>query len=168
MSTVEQAESIIAETETPVLPAATFWVCRYLPAEVAGTAALILAGVAATIWTSSPILIALAALVGECLGFYGMLAVTLRLDAANAPAEVGRLRPTRLFADEFGAVEIVDTLVIRPLALLIGVLLVGEPVWGLLAGKIAADIVFYTLSARRPRRTSSTRVASARTAERAP
>ncbi len=40
-----------------------------------------------------------------------------------------------------------DTLLIRPAALMLGVWLLPDPIWGLLAGKIAADIVFYTIAA---------------------
>mgnify|MGYP001618420024 CR=1 FL=1 len=60
MSTVEQAETVGAGPLLAGRPGAAFWVCRYLPAEVAGTAALILAGVAVTYGTSIPAVIALA------------------------------------------------------------------------------------------------------------
>jgi hypothetical protein len=130
-----------------------FWVCRYLPAEVAGTAAMILAGLAVTFWTTSPIAIALAALVGESLGFYLVLAVTIY--GEQAPQTVGgphgrRRAVTRtllLLLAEFGPAELLDSLLIRPAALFLGVLVLPDPVWGLLAGKVVADLVFYAMAA---------------------
>lgn len=147
MSTVAHTEAVLTDTVVSARPGAMFWVCRYLPAEVAGTAALILAGVAVTFWTGIPAVIALAALIGECLGFYGVLAITLRLDVDHA-SDAGRVPIARTLAAEFGAPETIDTFVVRPIALLLGVLLVSDPVWGLLAGKIAADLVFYTMVSR--------------------
>ncbi len=157
MSTVEQAETVGAGPLVTGRPGAAFWVCRYLPAEVAGTAALILAGVAVTYWTSIPAVIALAALIGECVGFYGVLAVTLRLDAETVSA--GRPPTTaRLLAAEFGTAEAIDTFFVRPAALVIGIALVGDPVVGLIAGKIVADVVFYTAVSRSAARSGGARV----------
>src|SRR5690606_17415654 len=46
-----------------------------------------------------------------------------------------------LLVAEFGPVEFVHTLVIRPAALLLGVWMAPDPIWGLLAGTLAADVV---------------------------
>jgi len=130
-----------------------FWICRYLPAEVAGTAAMIVAGLLVTFWTTAPIAIALAALVGESLGFYLVLAVTIYGEQASqtVTGSHGRGRAvTRTFAlllAEFGPAELLDSLLIRPAALVLGVLVLPDPVWGLLAGKLVADLVFYALAA---------------------
>ena len=40
-----------------------------------------------------------------------------------------------------------DSLLIRPAALFLGVLVLPDPVWGMLAGKIVADLVFYAIAA---------------------
>ena len=45
-----------------------FWIVRYLPAEIAGTAAMILAGLGVTFWTDNPAIIALAALAPVAAG----------------------------------------------------------------------------------------------------
>ena len=47
---------------------------------------------------------------------------------------------------EFGPAEIADTFAVRPLAMYLGPLLIGHLAAGILAGKIAADIVFYALA----------------------
>ena len=54
-----------------------FWITRYLPAEIVGTAAMVMAGLGVTLWTGNPAVIALAALFGEIVGFYAVLAVTI-------------------------------------------------------------------------------------------
>jgi hypothetical protein len=126
-----------------------FWIVRYLPAEIVGTAAMVLAGLAVTIWTDAPALIALAALLGETVGFYAVLAITVYAEQAAVSSTWRRaLRRTfLLLIAEFGAAELLDTLLIRPAALTIGVWLLPDPMWGLLAGKVVADIIFYTLAA---------------------
>ncbi len=126
-----------------------FWITRYLPAEIVGTAAMVMAGAAATLWTDNPALIALAALIGETIGFYAVLALTILFEqtpvARTRRAAVGRTG--MLLLAEFGAAELLDTLLIRPAALLAGVWLFADPLWGLLAGKLVADVIFYSLAA---------------------
>jgi hypothetical protein len=130
-----------------------FWVRRYLPAEIAGTAAMIAAGMLVTLWTTAPIAIALAALLGESLGFYLVLAVTIYGEQAaqtrNGPHGRRRAatRTVLLLLAEFGPAELLDSLLIRPAALFLGVLVLPDAVWGLLAGKILADLVFYAMAA---------------------
>ena len=77
-------------------------------------------------------------------------------------------RTLLLLTAEFGAAELLDTFVWRPALMMAAVVLLDEPVWGLLAGKAAADVLFYVVSAlgyrvteltgirrRRPRRPRS-------------
>lgn len=127
----------------------SFWIVRYLPAEIVGTAAMVLAGLTVTIWTDAPALIAIAALLGETVGFYLVLAITIYIEqSAVAPSwrrAVGR--SFLLLVAEFGAAELLDTLLIRPAALMLGVWLLPDPMWGLLAGKVFADVIFYAIAA---------------------
>jgi hypothetical protein len=126
-----------------------FWIARYLPAEITGTAAMVIAGLLAALWTEAAPLIALAALIGEIVGFYAILAVTIYLE--QVPVTPTRRRAVGrtgvLLVAEFGAAELLDTVVLRPAALLLGLWLVPDPVWGLLVGKVAADLVFYAVAA---------------------
>ena len=125
-----------------------FWIVRYLPAEIVGTAAMVLAGLAVTIWTDAPALIALAALVGESLGFYLVLAITIYAEQATVtPSRRAVPRTLLLLVAEFGPAEFLDSLLIRPAALLLGVWLLPDPMWGLLLGKVLADAIFYAIAA---------------------
>jgi hypothetical protein len=144
-----------------------FWIVRYLPAEIVGTATMVLAGIAVTIWTDSPALIALAALVGEIIGFYAVLTVTIYAEQIEVSptwrSAIGRTG--LLLVAEFGVAEVLDTALIRPAALMLGVWLLPDPVWGLLAGKVAADIVFYAIAAGAFTLTDKAGLRDARTAE---
>ncbi|WP_137843046.1 hypothetical protein [Microbacterium sp. 2FI] len=126
-----------------------FWIVRYLPAEIVGTAAMVIAGIAVTAWTDNAALIAVAALLGEIVGFYVVLSITIYAEQAHVAASwraaVGRT--AMLLIAEFGVAELLDTLLIRPLALMLGVWLLGDPMWGLLAGKVVADVIFYAVAA---------------------
>ncbi len=59
------AEASTELADAPKRRGIVFWVVRYLPAEIVGTAAMVMAGLAVTIWTDAPALIAIAALIGE-------------------------------------------------------------------------------------------------------
>ena len=126
-----------------------FWITRYLPAEIVGTAAMVMAGLLVTVWTENPALIALAALLGEIVGFYAVLAITIYVEQTPIARNRGSAlaRTAALLVAEFGVAELLDTLLIRPLALMAGVWLFTDPLWGLLAGKIVADILFYAIAA---------------------
>ena len=111
---------------------------------------MVLAGLVVTIWTDNAAVIALAALVGEIIGFYAVLA-----DHHLCRAGAGRPQTVRaaigrtglLLVAEFGVAELLDTLLIRPAALMLGVWLLPDPLWGLLAGKVVADVIFYAIAA---------------------
>ena len=110
---------------------------------------MVLAGLAVTAWTDNPGLIAVAALLGEIVGFYAVLAITIYAEQAQVAPSWRRavLRTGLLLVAEFGVAELLDTLLIRPAALILGVWLVPDPLWGLLIGKIVADVVFYAIAA---------------------
>lgn len=146
MSTADAATEI---AEEPKRRGIVFWVVRYLPAEIVGTAAMVLAGLTVTIWTDVPALIAIAALIGESIGFYAVLAITIYAEQSAVSPTWRRAvgRTVMLLVAEFGPAELLDTLLIRPAALTLGVWLVPDAMWGLLAGKVFADVVFYAIAA---------------------
>ena len=148
MASIEQAAPA-TEDAAPARRGILFWIVRYLPAEIVGTAALVMAGVVVTTWTDNAALIALAALAGEIVGFSAVLAVTIYAEQAQVAKPMRRAigRTGLLLVAEFGVAEMLDTLLIRPAALMLGVWLVPDPLWGLLAGKIVADIMFYAIAA---------------------
>jgi hypothetical protein len=116
------------------------WLWRYGPAEVSGTVgALVAASVAGAF--ASAAAIAYAGAIGETLAFYAVILVR-DLRARTGP----RRRVLTGLAVEFGPAELADTLMVRPLAMYLGPLLVGHLAAGVLAGKLAADAVFYALA----------------------
>jgi hypothetical protein len=131
---------------------AWFWVRRYGPAELACLITMLAASIGAARVTDSPPLLAVAAIAGATVGFYGvLLTAVLREQSAllaGQPRRVRRacVRTVGLLAAEFGVAEIADTFFLRPALMILGVILVGDAVWGLLLGKIVADVLFYVIS----------------------
>jgi hypothetical protein len=123
------------------------WRRRYGIAELVGTAALVLATLGIQRATGSIILAALAGSLAEAGWFYAVLLVReSRQERQDARVGGFEQRPLReLGRDlllEFGAAERVDGLLLRPLCLGLGLKLVGG--WfGVLLGKLAADVLFY-------------------------
>ena len=131
---------------------ARFWVLRYGPAELACLITMLAASVVAAQLTDSPPLLAGAAILGATVGFYGvLLTVVIREQLALLPRGARRtrrafVRSVGLLGAEFGVAEVVDTFFLRPVLMMIGVVVLRDPVWGLLAGKIVADVLFYGIS----------------------
>lgn len=113
---------------------------------------MLIASVLAAQVTDSPPLLAVSAILGATVGFYGVLGLTvLREQLALVPAGRGRLsravtRAVGLLAAEFGVAELADTFFLRPTLMMIGVVVTGDAVAGLLAGKLIADVLFYVIS----------------------
>src|SRR4051794_36415413 len=122
------------------------WLGRYLPPEAAGTsAALVTVAVAAGAGAGSA---AVAAACAETFGFYAFVtARELRGRQAGrllgAPAVGAAVRNV---VAEFGVAEAADTVVLRPLLMYSFVAPLGGLVQGVVAGKLAADVVFYALA----------------------
>jgi hypothetical protein len=116
------------------------WLARYAPAEAAAILGALLAaalvgpfGVAAAT--------AYAGAIGDGVGFYGVLFVR---DLRRQPRRRGRIASTlRGLAMEFGPAELLDTLLVRPLAMYLAAQWLGNAALGVATGKIAADVVFY-------------------------
>ncbi|MEI6806207.1 MAG: hypothetical protein WCK49_06850, partial [Myxococcaceae bacterium] len=108
------------------------WLKRYGPAEIFAILGVyagyfLSENFAHIIWIS-----AYAGAMGENVGFYGVI-VYQRLKAKENLWHV---------LAEFGPAEILDSLILRPLALFVGVETMG-PMLGLLVGKLAGDVLFY-------------------------
>jgi hypothetical protein len=125
------------------------WIKRYGPSELAGLA-LAFGG----FWlmrtaTGSAIAAAYGGSIGESLGFYGYLIIREMIKEAyfagarRAPYGPSHmLRTWRGLLLEFGPAELLDTGLIRPLAMGACSSLLG---WGpgIVVGKLVADVVFY-------------------------
>ncbi|NQX12036.1 hypothetical protein HQQ80_10400 [Microbacteriaceae bacterium VKM Ac-2855] len=133
------------------------WLLRYLPPEVLGTASALAA--AATAFAAAGgagptalLAAAVAATIGENVGYYGVVAVrSFRRHYSALLAEPRRAirasaRTVRAILLEFGPAELVDSFLVRPLLFGLGPVLIGAPWIGWLVGKLAADVVFYAIT----------------------
>ena len=125
------------------------WIRRYGPAELVGIATALLGSWLLYVATRNEVAAAYGGARGENLGFDGVL-VGREIRNARRAARAARLpygpgawaRTATNLMIEFGAAEILDSGVIRPLAMGLGTLWLGRA-WGIPAGKLAADITFY-------------------------
>jgi hypothetical protein len=99
--------------------------------------------------TDSVVIAAYGAAFGEAVGFYGsfvlreMVGDAYAAGARRAPYGMPQMARTwRGLFLEFGPSELLDAALVRPLAMGIGRHLFGWG-WGVLAGKLLADMVFY-------------------------
>jgi hypothetical protein len=125
------------------------WLNRYGVAECAGVACALLASVAARAATHNAIAAAYAGAWGETIGYAGVIIIrdfrTATRDTGAGPQRLtarGAIRVLFSLLAEFGPAGLMDTLVTRPFAMALGSRLLG-PVLGVVAGKLAADVLFY-------------------------
>jgi pSer/pThr/pTyr-binding forkhead associated (FHA) protein len=125
------------------------WLKRYGPSEVAGIGTALGASWLVQQATGSVVAAAYGAALGEGLGFYGSLVIREMIQEAyfagarRAPYGVSEMmRSWRGLLLEFGPAELLDTGLIRPLAMALCTTVMG---WGLgiVVGKLLADVAFY-------------------------
>jgi hypothetical protein len=126
------------------------WVKRFLPAEVAGTIVAVLVSTFTHYYTKNAVIAAYAGSVCETIAFYATIIIHDARIATKNLKEEGKTLSFRSFVYllrnillDFGVAELMDSLLLRPFCMYI------FPIWlknyplGILAGKIASDIVFY-------------------------
>lgn len=118
------------------------WLRRYGPAELLSLAATLSGSWLVLAITDSVLLAAVAGTWAEGLAYYGLI-VGCELWAAMRQSPQVALRRLRRLLIEFGPAELLDSLLVRPAALAAGMALLSSPMLGALAGKLAADLVFY-------------------------
>lgn len=130
------------------------WLRRYLPCEIAGTTCE-MGGAALTYHvTDSAAAAAIVATIGASVGFYAAAFIAAVRTAYRMDRSVSRssraLRATyralRSVAIEFGPAEVIDSLLIRPLAFYFGPMLFGGLATGWIFAKLVADVGFYALT----------------------
>lgn len=127
------------------------WVRRYLPCEIAGTVGEIGGAGLLFVLTESFGAAAVAGTVGASVGFYAIAyrnAVRVSYAAATGrrwPVRVAAANALALrsVAVEFGPAELVDSLLVRPLAYYLGPALLGTAVLGWIGAKVFSDLAFY-------------------------
>jgi hypothetical protein len=117
------------------------WARRYLPAELASYAVTLPAISAALALTDSSLVAAVAGTWVEFLVYYGTIAWCTLRDERLVP--LATLRTLGALLVEFGPAELLDSFVVRPSALYLALSLAPHPAIGSIAGKLAADAVFY-------------------------
>jgi hypothetical protein len=127
------------------------WTRRYLPAEVLGSGAAVTAAWMVQVVSGSRIGAAIAGSIGETLGYYSCIAFRdLRRYRAHQSRSAGLwptgTRAARDLLIEFGPAELVDSLLARPFFMYSMPMLIHNFTVGLVAGKLAADVVFYSLA----------------------
>jgi hypothetical protein len=125
------------------------WLRRYGVAEVAGLCTAIAGAFAVRALTGSEIAGAYGGAIGENLGYYGVIVgreivhdrrAAFALDRRYGLAGAGRT--ARGLILEFGIAEALDSGLLRPFAMAMGVRFFGHGL-GIIAGKLAADLTFY-------------------------
>ena len=125
------------------------WLERYGIAEVVGSCTAVAGAFAARALTGSEVAAAYGGALGENLGYYGIVIGREVLRDRRAAFDLGRrygvvgaARTARNLAFEFGIAELLDSTVLRPLAMGLGARFFGTAV-GVVVGKLAADVTFY-------------------------
>lgn len=127
------------------------WLWRYLPCEIAGTAAEFGAAALVYVNTGSLAMAAVAATIGASIGYYAAAFVSAmrwsyRDQAHRRGVErmaIAALLALRSVAVEFGPAELIDSIFVRPLAFYIGPTLFGDVLAGWIFGKLVSDVAFY-------------------------
>ena len=124
------------------------WIARYGAAEVAGIITAMLGAWLVHVLTHDGIATAYGGALGENVGFYGAIVAREAALESRLARAAGRRFGARGVAriaislvTEFGPAELLDSGVIRPLAMGIALRFLGAA--GVVVGKLAADVTFY-------------------------
>jgi hypothetical protein len=125
------------------------WLHRYGPAEVAGLCGALLGAALLRALTGSDLAAAYGGSLGENVGFYGVIVGREVWHDARAARHSGEryslphaIRTSAKLLIEFGAAELLDSTIVRPFAMGVGMHYLGRG-WGVVVGKVAADVLFY-------------------------
>jgi hypothetical protein len=126
------------------------WLNRYLLAEIISWIALVIFSLICLFITDNRILIAFLGSIVQTIVYYVYILIKDVILRRKKYIVEGKkytklifLKDIRNLLIEFGPSEILDTLIVRPVALYLGPLLIGNFTIGLLVGSIVADIIYY-------------------------
>jgi hypothetical protein len=121
-------------------PRARRWLLRYGPAEGLSLVFTVVGSLAVFGWTGSAVAAGIAGTWADNLGYYGwILARDLR--GHRSAASLGRA--ARNLVLEFGPGELLDSFLVRPVALSAALAWLGPPLLAAVVGKLGADVLFY-------------------------
>jgi hypothetical protein len=136
-----QARMIDPPAHEPLRARLMRWLRRYGVAEIVAILASYAGWFGAAALGAGLIAAGYASALAENFGFYGAMALT----AWRAAPPGGRRRALALLLVEFGPAELLDSLLIRPLAVSGAVALLGAGA-GVLVGKLLGDALFYLIA----------------------
>jgi hypothetical protein len=130
------------------------WLRRYLPLEIAGWIGELGSAALVYTWTGSLAAAAGAATVGASVGYYLPAYINaVRWSATDDPDRpwparlaVSNAKALRSLTVEFGAGEVVDSLVLRPILIYTMPVAMGNVVLGWIVGGFLADVLFYVFA----------------------
>lgn len=131
------------------------WTRRYLPLEIIATMTAVAGGVLTALFTANPVAIAFGGTWGENAGYYSyayareMRAISAQCAAegCRAPGFLARSYDViKRLIWEFGLAELADSFVVRPFCMFTASSLLGSLELGIIAGKLAADVIFYAIA----------------------
>ena len=140
---------IVAQQGVPARAKLSQWVRRYGLAEVVGIVGALVASAVVRRATGNAIAAAYGAAWGETVGYTAVIVAQDLLAESRASRQKHRMLGWRDLGElatgllsEFGPAGLLDTLLVRPATMALGTRLVG-PHAGVIAGKLAADVLFY-------------------------
>jgi hypothetical protein len=126
------------------------WLKRYIPAEIAAIIMGISFSLLTYAITNNRIATAYAGSISDSIGYYSVISLRDIAESKKHHKKKNKkygyssfMKNIRNIVLEFGFSEFFDSLVIRPFMMYIFPLLLGNMIFGVLAGKIIADIIFY-------------------------
>ncbi len=127
------------------------WARRYVPLEVAATAAALVGSYAVLVLSHNTLAAAFAGSISESIGFYATAAWReYQRASARSLSQTGRARRlllvSREMAFEFGPAEVLDTLFVRSAFMYLAQGWVDNFAVAILLGKVASDVVFYGIA----------------------
>jgi hypothetical protein len=119
---------------------ARVWAARYGPAEALSIAFTVVGALVVLGWTGSAVAAGVAGTWADNLGYYGWI---LARDLRGHRSTASLARTARNLVLEFGPGELLDSFLVRPIALSAALAWLGPPLFAAVVGKLAADVLFY-------------------------
>lgn len=126
------------------------WLKRYVPAQILSVVASVLLSVLFFLITDNRILLAYILTLVQTIIFYTYILIADILARYRRYAKEGKkytwltfLKDVRNLIIEFGPSEILDIFIVRPAALYLGPLLLGNFAIGIIVGTLVADVIYY-------------------------